>query len=67
MDRGKAGSKIHVLTDRRGLPLAVALSGTNEHDSQALVSLVRGLPAICQAPGSVEGVITRSWSRRVRC
>ncbi|WTT99593.1 IS5 family transposase [Kitasatospora sp. NBC_00070] len=46
VDRGKKGSKLHVLTDARGLPLAVGVSGANVHDSQALKPLVRGLPAV---------------------
>jgi transposase len=46
VDRGKNGSKIHVLTDANGLPLVLAVSGANVHDSQALRPLVRGIPAI---------------------
>ena len=36
MDRGKPGSKMHVLSDANGLPLRVGLSAANTHDSQAL-------------------------------
>ena len=36
VDRGKPGSKLHVLTDAGGLPLAVAVSAANIHDSLAL-------------------------------
>lgn len=36
MDRGKPGSKMHVLSDADGLPLRVGLSAANTHDSQAL-------------------------------
>ena len=46
VDRGKSGSKIHVLTDRNGLPLALAVSAANLHDSQALEPLVQGIPKI---------------------
>lgn len=35
-DRGKAGSKRTLLTDGKGIPLAVVLSGANRHDSQML-------------------------------
>lgn len=31
-DRGKRGSKIHLLVDQRGAPLAVLVSGANRHD-----------------------------------
>lgn len=46
VDRGKKGSKLHVLSDAQGLPLAVAVSAANTHDSQALKPLIRGIPAI---------------------
>ena len=46
VDRGKKGSKIHVITDRGGLPLSVGISAANAHDSQALVPLVQGIPPI---------------------
>jgi len=46
VDRGKAGSKIHVLSDRAGLPLSVAVSAANTNDSYALKPLVRAIPAI---------------------
>ncbi|MFF9757843.1 IS5 family transposase [Streptomyces sp. NPDC014344] len=46
VDRGKRGSKLHVLSDAQGLPLALGVSGANVHDSQALLPLVLGIPAI---------------------
>jgi len=46
VDRGKYGSKIHLITDRNGLPLSVGISGANVHDSQALIPLVKGIPAV---------------------
>ncbi|MFJ3863974.1 IS5 family transposase [Streptomyces nigra] len=45
-DRGKSGSKIHLIVDRQGLPLSVGISAANLHDSQALIPLVRGIPPI---------------------
>ncbi|MBQ1118316.1 IS5 family transposase [Streptomyces anulatus] len=45
-DRGKPGSKIHLITDRNGLPLSLGISGANMHDSQGLEPLVRGIPPI---------------------
>jgi transposase len=45
-DRAKAGSKMHVLSDRAGIPLAVAVSGANVHDSQALRPLVKAIPTV---------------------
>lgn len=45
-DRGKPGSKIHLITDRNGLPLSLGISGANMHDSLGLKPLVRGIPPI---------------------
>lgn len=45
-DRGKFGSKIHVICDRNGLPISVGISGANLHDSQALIPLMGGIPPI---------------------
>ena len=45
-DRGKLGSKIHLICDRNGLPLSVGISGANLHDSQALIPLMRGIPPV---------------------
>ena len=39
-DRAKAGSKIHLLVDQRGAPLAVCISGANYPDHRALPELV---------------------------
>ncbi len=46
MDRGKYGSKIHLITERTGLPISVGISAANLHDSQALIPLVKGIPPI---------------------
>jgi transposase len=52
VDRGKPGSKYHLLVDRRGVPLAVVLSAANTHDSLLLEQVVDAVPLIkaCQAP-----------------
>jgi transposase len=39
-------SKIHVLSERRGMPLAVVVSAANAHDSRALKPLVNAIPAV---------------------
>ncbi|WSY65085.1 IS5 family transposase [Streptomyces sp. NBC_00885] len=46
VDRGQKGSKLHVLSDAQGVPLTVAVSGANMHDSLALKPLILGIPAI---------------------
>jgi transposase len=45
-DRGKQGSKYHILVERQGVPLAVQLSAANIHDSKLLESLVDAVPPI---------------------
>ncbi|MDD2761797.1 MAG: transposase [Methylomonas sp.] len=46
-DRGKSGSKIHLLTDQEGMPYGVALAGANIHDSRLVTTTIEGraLPA----------------------
>jgi transposase len=46
VDRGKPGSKIHVLSDRAGIPLSVGVSAANTNDIDALEPLVKAIPAI---------------------
>jgi transposase len=46
VDRGKPGSKYHLLIDNGGIPLAVGLSAANTHDSQLLEPLVDAVPAV---------------------
>lgn len=42
-DRGKLGSKRHILTDARGAPLAIVISGANVHDKRCAVELLDSL------------------------
>ena len=51
VDRGKPGSKLHVLSEAQGIPLAVAGPAANVHDSHALQPLVKAIPAICSRRG----------------
>jgi transposase len=46
VDRGKSGSRYHLLVDRRGVPLAVVLSAANTHDSLLLEQVVDAVPSI---------------------
>lgn len=51
VDRGKYGSKIHLVTERTGLPLSVGISGANVHDSETL----KGIPPIRSPRGPRRG------------
>jgi transposase len=46
VDRGKRGSKYHLVVDRDGVPLAVRLSGANVHDSKLLEPLIDAIPPV---------------------
>ena len=51
-DRGKSGSKRHLLTDGAGTPLAIKHSAANLHDSQMAIELVDAVPPIKQPRGA---------------
>src|SRR3712207_8215567 len=44
-DRAKRGSKVHILVDQRGAPLAVSVSGANRHDKWGAAELVGNIMA----------------------
>ncbi len=64
VDRGKKGSKIHLITERTGPPLSIGISGANLHDSQALEPLVRGIPP--RPPPTQAGQAPRRQGLRLR-
>lgn len=61
IDRGKKGSKLQVLSGAQGIPLAVAVSGVNMHDSLALKPPIRGTPT--SGPLRDHGEVTRQTPR----
>src|SRR5690242_15733398 len=50
-DRGKPGSKRHLVVDRQGIPLAVLPTAANVHDSTVLEEALDAVPAIRQPRG----------------
>jgi transposase len=50
-DRGKPGSKHHLATDARGIPLTVGLTGANRPDETVFEPLVESIPPIKQPNG----------------
>lgn len=46
VDRGKRGSKYHLLVERGGVPLAAAVSAANTPDAQLLEQVVDAVPAV---------------------
>jgi transposase len=51
-DRGKNGSKRHLVCDGQGIPLAIAHTGANVHDSQKAIPLIDAIPPIKQPRGA---------------
>lgn len=45
-DRGKPGTKHHLLVDRQGIPLASLLTGANRHDSKVFEEVLDLVPPI---------------------
>ncbi len=50
-DRGKNGSKRHLIVDGRGTPLAIEHTGANVHDSEMAIQLVEDIPPVKQSRG----------------
>ena len=50
-DRGKPGSKRHLVVDRQGIPLAVLLTAANVHDSTVLDEALDAVPPVRQPRG----------------
>jgi transposase len=62
VDRGRKGSKHHLLVDATGIPLAFTLTGGNRHDVTQLIPLIERVPCVSgvvgrprRRPGSVVG------------
>ena len=51
VDRGRTGSKHHLLTDPSGIPLAVTLTGGNRNDVTQLLPLVDAVGPVRGKPG----------------
>ena len=45
-DRGKAGTKRHVVVDRQGIPLAVKVTGAHRQDCTVFTSILEAIPPI---------------------
>jgi transposase len=50
-DRGRKGSKHHLLTDRQGIPLVVELTAANVNEGTILPELLDAVPPSADAPG----------------
>ncbi len=50
-DRGRGGTERHFVTDRRGIPLAVRLTGANHHESTVFEDPLDAIPPIERPSG----------------
>lgn len=46
VDRGRTGSRHHLITDATGIPLAVTLTGGNRNDVTQLIPLLQAVPPV---------------------
>lgn len=53
-DRGKSGSKIHILVDEQGAPLALRITGAHEHDKWSADDLLEAIVVDRPNPEEVE-------------
>lgn len=49
-DRGKSGTKRHILTENSGLPISVLVTGANVHDKTQAQGLLEGMPFLPPLP-----------------
>lgn len=45
-DRGKPGTKRHLLVDRRGLPLTAGFTGAERPDATVFAAVIASIPAV---------------------
>ena len=51
-DRGKLGTKRHILADKKGIPLSVAISSASTHDIKLAANAVDGIVIKMPSPSS---------------
>jgi putative transposase len=55
VDRGKSGTKRHALTDQRGAPIGLEVTGANRHDSRGVATTLGSIPVRRPAPSAGDG------------
>ena len=68
-DRGKLGTKSHVIVDRTGIPLAVRITAANVHDSRVFESIISAIPPVKRKARRAPPQQTFEGARRqgIRC
>jgi putative transposase len=60
-DRSKRGTKRHILTDKKGIPLSAIISSANTHDIKVVTDVVDNV-VIKRLPSSKY----RNWKGRIK-
>jgi transposase len=61
-DRGKLGTKRHILTDRNGIPISVVMTPANRHDIKAVTDVIDN--AVAKQPVAFLSTAKGRGSRR---
>ncbi len=61
-DRGKLGTKRHILTDKKGIPLSAVISSASTHDNKMVTNVVDGM--VIKRPSSSSKPKTGRRKRR---
>ena len=52
-DKGKLGTKRHILTDKKGIPFLAVIASASSHDTKAATDMIDntviGQPVLCSA------------------
>ena len=64
-DRGKLGTKRHVLTDGQGIPLSVVITSANTHDMKAAISVLDNI--VVKRPSSKINKEKQNLYLDIRC
>lgn len=62
VDRGRTGSKHHLITDATGIPLATTLTGGNRNDVTQLIPLLQAVPPVPGKRGRPGAARTWCWA-----
>jgi hypothetical protein len=69
VDRGKTGSKHHLIVEAHGIPLAAITTGGNRNDVTQLLPVIQAIPryaACAVGPGNVPGICTPTVATTTR-
>jgi hypothetical protein len=61
-DKGKSGTKRHLVVDRRGIPLSVMLTAANVHDSMVFEELLDSIGPSNVPKEADRGSVPRSFT-----